>query len=79
MWPGREVKSEIGDEHFRLMLEVWLAKMARGSQAKGQGGKRKETGSTSSAGTAESVRRTIWSKLNHTIQGACQGYGGHEA
>ena len=55
MWPGREVKSEIGDEHFRLMLEVWLAKMARGSQAKGQGGKRKETGSTSSAGTAATV------------------------
>ena len=36
-WPGREVQCEISAEQFKTMLEIWLARMARGSQAKGQG------------------------------------------
>jgi hypothetical protein len=34
IWVGREVQSEITKEQFKAMLELWLAKMARGSQRK---------------------------------------------
>ena len=40
-WPGREVESEIGGATFQKMVEVWLAKMARGSGGGAKGTRRR--------------------------------------
>ena len=60
-WPGREVQCEISDEQFKGMMEIWLARMARGSQAKGQGsGAKKASGAAAASksdGGASSVGR----------------------